>query len=391
MTKGVTAHQAAEPPPLGTYIVVIVPTATTGSRRPSPKRTPRTHLARRERAAPIATAIDSHLAGASEEEETTSVGHARVDCMFSCRLMRRATDVWDHRFNARVRGVEALEPSSVTHGTKASRVKRRLQAAAAVARTGDRSKVRPSRPANTSCGRRELALLPENPPCGRTPTRGAARVLGRDTGFARECLSHLPKPKPNDRVFLTTQLPPRQRIQDPGSRDHTNHEKHTMSAPPRRHNVSPKAQDHAASRQCGARCKWGKQTPASAVVTGSASPERTESRRVVSAWRQGAGVSLSATNTQQSRTGEHGYCMVKDGRPRRCAAFDRGKRRPGSTFNDLDLRCAGGRSVHVQVEWHRQRGTSEPSSDKYIQRGHRESGHQLVPSVVRRAVAETEE
>lgn len=88
--------------------------------------------------------------------------------MFSCRLMRRATDVWDHRFNARVRGVEALEPSSVTarqqrvalifrihdgpaapfdpqpqgctctHGTKASRVKRRLQAAAAVARTGDR-------------------------------------------------------------------------------------------------------------------------------------------------------------------------------------------------------------------------------------------------------------
>ncbi|EED81857.1 predicted protein [Postia placenta Mad-698-R] len=166
--------------------------------------------------------------------------------MFSCRLMRRATDVWDHRFNARVRGVEALEPSSVTHGTKASRVKRRLQAAAAVARTGDR------------------------------------------------------------------------RIQDPGSRDHTNHEKHTMSAPPRRHNVSPKAQDHAASRQCGARCKWGKQTPASAVVTGSASPERTESRRVVSAWRQGAGVSLSATNTQQSRTGEHGYCMVKDGRPRQC-------------------------------------------------------------------------
>lgn len=182
------------------------------------------------------------------------------------------------------------------------------------------SKVRPSRPANTSCGRRELALLPENPPCGRTPTRGAARVLGRDTGFARECLSHLPKPKPNDRVFLTTQLPPRQRIQDPGSRDHTNHEKHTMSAPPRRHNVSPKAQDHAASRQCGARCKWGKQTPASAVVTGSASPERTESRRVVSAWRQGAGVSLSATNTQQSRTGEHGYCMVKDGRPR-CAVY----------------------------------------------------------------------
>lgn len=77
------------------------------------------------------------------------------------------------------------------------------------------SKVRPSRPANTSCGRRELALLPENPPRGRTPTRGAARVLGRDTGFARECLSHLPKPKPNDRVFLTTQLPPRQRIQDP--------------------------------------------------------------------------------------------------------------------------------------------------------------------------------
>ncbi|KAF9819310.1 hypothetical protein IEO21_02198 [Rhodonia placenta] len=259
----VTAHQAAEPPPLGTYIVVIVPTATTGSRRPSTKRTPRTSRAtalpssqgtplaarrhtvsRREQAAPIATAIDSHLAGASEEEEATSVGHARVDCMFSCRLMRRATDVWDHRFNARVRGVEALEPSSVTarqqrvalifrihdgpaapfdpqpqgctctHGTKASRVKRRLQAAAAVARTGDR-KVRPSRPANTSCGRRELALLPENPPRGRTPTRGAARVLGRDTGFARECLSHLPKPKPNDRVFLTTQLPPRQRIQDP--------------------------------------------------------------------------------------------------------------------------------------------------------------------------------